>query len=75
MTKLKMNQCVPNNNADLLKKIGLMGTELVTTTGPATCLLYAYENTKSSSLCRAVSDFEPQIISYLVYALNYNSKC
>jgi len=27
MAKLKMNQRVPNKNADLLKKIGLMGTE------------------------------------------------
>jgi len=26
--KLKMNQCVPNKNADLLKKFSLMGTEL-----------------------------------------------
>jgi len=27
MSKLKMNQHVPNKNADLLKKINLMGTE------------------------------------------------
>jgi len=27
MAKLKMNQHVPNKNADLLKKISLMGTE------------------------------------------------
>jgi len=30
MAKLKMNQRVPNKNADLLKKISLMGTELGT---------------------------------------------
>jgi len=28
MGKLKMNRLVPNKNADLLKKISLMGTEL-----------------------------------------------
>jgi len=28
MAKLKLNQRVPNKNADLLKKISLMGTEL-----------------------------------------------
>jgi len=28
MAKLKMNLCVPNKNADLLKKISLMETEL-----------------------------------------------
>jgi len=27
MAKLKMNRRVPNKNADLLKKIGLMGTK------------------------------------------------
>jgi len=30
MSKLKMNQRVPNKNADLLKKISLMGTEIYT---------------------------------------------
>jgi len=28
VTKLKMNRRVPNENADLLKKISLMGTEV-----------------------------------------------
>jgi len=28
MVKLKRNQLVPNKNADLLKKISLMGTEV-----------------------------------------------
>jgi len=30
MAKLKMNQRVPNKNADLLKKISLVGTEVIT---------------------------------------------
>jgi len=32
MSKLKMNQRAPNKKADLLKKIGLMGTETLMTT-------------------------------------------
>jgi len=31
MSKLKMNQHVPNKNTDLLKKISLMGTEAYST--------------------------------------------
>jgi len=40
MAKLKMNRRVPNKNADLLKKVSLMGTELPNTLNEYLILLF-----------------------------------